>query len=57
VSSSGISCGFTLDVLFYKNRYFDGFEGSEGSEVMVGWIVLLMGMNEMLLLFVSMDVW
>jgi hypothetical protein len=44
-----------LDVLLYKNRYFEGFEGSEGSGVMVGWIVLLMGMCEMLLLSVSMD--
>jgi hypothetical protein len=49
VSSSGIPCGFTLDVLLYKNPYFEGFEGSEGSEVMLGWIVLLMRMNEILL--------
>jgi hypothetical protein len=26
-----------------------------GSAVMIGWIVLLMGMNEILLLFISMD--
>jgi hypothetical protein len=57
VSSSGIPCGFTLDVVLYKNPDFEGFEGSERSEVMLGWIVLLMGMNEMLLLFVSMDAW
>jgi hypothetical protein len=36
---------------------FEGFEGSEWSEVMLGWIVLLMGLNVILLLFVSMDVW
>jgi hypothetical protein len=57
VSSSGIPCGFTLDVLLYKNPDFEGFEVSEGSEVMLGWIVLLMGMNEILLLFVSMELW
>jgi hypothetical protein len=57
VSSSGIPCGFTLDVLLYKNPDFEGFEGSEESEVMLEWLVLLMRMNEILLLFVSMDAW
>jgi hypothetical protein len=57
VSSSGIPCGFTLDVVLYQNPDFEGFEGSEGSEVMLGWVVLLIGMNEILLLFVSMDAW
>jgi hypothetical protein len=46
-----------LDVLLYKNPDFEGFEGSEGSEMMLGWIVLLMKMNDIFLLFVSMDVW
>jgi hypothetical protein len=55
VSSSGIACGFTLDVLLYKNPDFEGIEGSKGSKVMLGWIVLLMRMNE--ILFVSMDAW
>jgi hypothetical protein len=54
VSSTGVACGFTLDVLLYKNSDFEGFEASEGSEVMLGWVVLLIGMNE-ILLFVSMD--
>jgi hypothetical protein len=49
VSSSGIPCGFTWDVLLDKKPDFEGFEGSEGSEVMLGWIVLLMRMNEILL--------
>jgi hypothetical protein len=44
-----------LDVLLYKNPDFEGFEGSGGSELMLGWIVLLMGVNEILLLFVCMD--
>jgi hypothetical protein len=57
VSLSGIPCGFALDVLLLKKRDFEGFEGSEGSEVMLGWIMLLMRMNEILLLFVSMDAW
>jgi hypothetical protein len=57
VSSSGVPCGFTSDVLSYENPDFEGFEGSEGSEVTLGWIVLLMGMNEILLFFVSMDAW
>jgi hypothetical protein len=57
VSSSGIACGFTLDVFFIKKQDFEGFEGSEGSEAMLGWIVLLMRINETLLLFVNMDAW
>jgi hypothetical protein len=40
----------------YIKTRFEGFDGSEGSGVMVGWIVLLMRMNE-ILLFVSMDAW
>jgi hypothetical protein len=54
VSSSGIPCGFTLDVFYIKKP---DFEGSKGSEVMLGWIVLLMRINETLLLFVNMDAW
>jgi hypothetical protein len=57
VSSSGILCGFTLDVYYIKNPDFEGFDGSGGSGVMLGWIVLLMRMNEILLLFVTMDAW
>jgi hypothetical protein len=30
----------------YKKNRFEGFEGSKGSEVMLGWVVLLMRMNE-----------
>jgi hypothetical protein len=41
----------------YIKTRFEGFEGSEGSEVMLGWIVLQMRMNEILLLFISMDAW
>jgi hypothetical protein len=41
----------------YIKTRFEVPEGSEGSEVMLGWIVLLMRMNEILLLFVSMDAW
>jgi hypothetical protein len=41
----------------YIKTSFEGFEGNERSEVMLGLIVLLMGMNEILLLFVSMDAW
>jgi hypothetical protein len=48
VSSSGIPCGFTLDV-FIKKTDSEVVERSEGSEVMLGWIVMLMGINEMLL--------
>jgi hypothetical protein len=44
VSSSGIHCGFTLDVFNIKKPDFEGSEGSEGSEVMLGWIVMLMRM-------------
>jgi hypothetical protein len=42
VSSTGIACGFTLDVLLCKKPDFEGFEGSEWSGVMLGWIVLLL---------------
>jgi hypothetical protein len=44
-------------MFLYKKPDFECSEGSEWSEVMLGWIVLLMGMNEILLLFVRMDVW
>jgi hypothetical protein len=44
-------------MFFYKKLDFEGSEGSEGSEVMLGWIVMLMRMNEILLFFVSMDAW
>jgi hypothetical protein len=45
-----------LYIGFFKKKLdFEGFEGSEGSEVMLGWIVMLMRMNEILLFFVSMD--
>jgi hypothetical protein len=37
-----MSCGFTLDVFLYKKPDFEGFEGSQ---VMLGWIVMLMRMN------------
>jgi hypothetical protein len=37
----------------YIKTRFEGFEGCEGSEVMLGWIVLLMRMNEILLLFTN----
>jgi hypothetical protein len=43
-----------LEVVCLKKPDFEGFEGSE---VMLGWIVMLMRMNETLLLFLSMDVW
>jgi hypothetical protein len=43
--------------LLYKKKDFESFEGSEWSEAMLGWIVLLMGMSEILLLFVSMVAW
>jgi hypothetical protein len=46
-----------LDAFYIKNPDFENFEGSEWSEVMLGWIVLLLRMNEIFLLFVSMDVW
>jgi hypothetical protein len=36
----------------YIKTIFEGFEGSEGSRVMLGWIVLLMRMTELLLWFV-----
>jgi hypothetical protein len=43
-------------MFLYKKPNFEGFEGSEGSEVMLGWTMLLMRMNE-IFLFVSMDAW
>jgi hypothetical protein len=44
-------------MFLYKKPDFESFEGSEGSGVMLGWIVMLMKMNNILLLFVSMDAW
>jgi hypothetical protein len=42
-----------IGYFLYKKPDFEGFEGSK---LMLGWIVLLMRMNE-ILLFVSMDAW
>jgi hypothetical protein len=36
-----------LDVVLYKNPDFEGFDGREGSGVMLGWIVLLMSTTGM----------
>jgi hypothetical protein len=34
-----------IGCLIIQKPEFEGFEGSEGSGVMLGWIVLLIGMN------------
>jgi hypothetical protein len=48
---------FYIGCFIIQKPRFEGFEGSEGSGVMLGWVVLLMRMNEILLLFVSVDAW